>query len=93
MIKIPLEALKDKGEDNADVMPEPGDEVMLGGAKGIFKGLEGDMAMVELQEIGGVPVSYAEDKVEKKEECEKEPCEADLMKMAKAADKEAGYED
>lgn len=95
MIKIPMDALKDKGEDSSEIMPEMGDEVMLGGAKGIFKGEKDGMAMVELQEINGVPVSYADDDKEEDGESEEEkPMDAAaLMEAAKKADKEAGYDE
>lgn len=102
MIKIPMDALKDKGEDNSEVMPEVGDEVMLGGAKGIFKGEKDGMAMVELQELGGVPISYADKSESDEEDCddegedsaEEKPMDAKaLMAAAMKADKEAGYDE
>lgn len=95
MIKIPLEAVKDKGEDNGDVMPEPGDEVMLGGAKGIFKGAEGEMAMIELKSVDGYPVEYGEkeDDDNGEPESEKEMDGPALLILAKKADKAAGYDE
>lgn len=96
MIKIPIEAVKDKGEDNGDVMPEPGDEVTLGGTKGIFKGADGAMAMIELKEVNGYPVEYGEHEGDDEEKPMKEGKGMDgpaLLILAKKADKEAGYEE
>lgn len=93
MIKIPLEAVKDKGEDNGDVMPEPGDEVVLGGAKGIFKGAEGEMAMIELKSVDGYPVEYGEHEEKPEAEDDKEMDGPALLILAKKADKAAGYDE
>ena len=93
MIKIPLEAVKDKGEDNGDVMPEPGDEVVLGGTKGIFKGADGDMAMIELKEVDGFPVEYGEHAEKSEAKDEKEMDGPALLILAKKADKAAGYDE
>lgn len=82
-----MSALKESGEDGTEMAPEAGDEVMLGDAKGIFKGAEGDMAMIELKEVGGVPVAYAE---HKEEDCEEESTDDAMRKMAEEEDRKAG---
>lgn len=93
MIKIPIEALKDRGENDEEMMPEVGDEVSLGDAVGIFKGAEGDVAMLELKALAGVPVEYAEHKKEEPQPEEKEPDADDMLRLAKKADKDSGWED
>ena len=93
MIKIPLEALKDRGEDNEEVMPEVGDEVSLGDAVGIFKGAEGEMAMIELKSVDGYPVEYGEHEEKPDVEDEKEMDGPALLILAKKADKAAGYDE
>jgi hypothetical protein len=91
MINLPIEALVDENGEGEEVSPEVGDAVVLNDVAGEVTGVEGGVATIDLQSVGGVPVEYAAHEAAE-EEVSMEDEEGDaLLEAAVAADKEEGY--